>query len=1016
MMQELQILLIEDNPGNVRYVRELLDEATWFRAGMVHAGRLEEGIDHLREGRIDVVLLDLHLPDSSGADTLEKFHQAAGNRHWLVLAGGEDEFLAMEAIRYGAGDYLIKGQMDSEKLQRTILYALKHKTFSLHIDHLNLVLKTLRDINSLVVEERNPQQLIQKICAQLVEIPGYDNAWIVQFDRQGRIQNHFAEGSMAHLLNNELLEDDAGLMPCMKKALELEDVIVYSKVNGNCRECPLLSENCRQSVMAGPLAYDGRVYGVLWVNIPDRYAMESQEQQVFQQIVKDLTFALYRIECEEKHRHSQQATRESERQYQQLFDTMPLGLYICKPDGWITQANEALIRLLGYPDIETLTKVAYGDLYVDKEEYKRRNNLIKSQLQVSQFETLVRRYDGRLIWVRENTRAIVDDVGQVIRYEGSLEDIHYRKKNQERKAFMAQLLRSANQPIIATDPGGVIIYWNRGAESFYGWKAREVVGKNINQVTVPNISEQEAVGIMHSLRKGFAWRGEFNVQRKDGTISPAIVSNSPVIDDEGQLVYIIGVSTDISYLKEIERQLKIRNRALRVLSRCNQMISKSQEEDTLLQFVCNTLTQLGEYRMAWVGYADHDPDKTVRPVALSGEESGYLDAVFISWGHRKEGRGPTGRAIRSGKPGVCRDIESDPKFRIWQEEALQRDYGSSVALPLYVDGEVIGALNIYAVEPDAFDEDELELLTELSHDMANGIDSIRRSQQEKEWYREQKKDCARMEKRQAEMEVALEKARESEKLKSTFLANLSHEIRTPMNAILGFSELMAQENLTPQRQAQYADIVNAKGKQLLRMLDDIVNISRIQSNQVENNPRRFNLNQLFGELEISYRKRVEEEQRFTRVVIRMKTSLEDSLAHIQLDRGYLEQVLTHLINNALKFTSDGFVEVGYLPHNSDQLLFYVQDSGLGIAKEKHAMIFELFRQADEGGNRNYGGIGLGLTIAKKLVEVMGGSIWVESEPGSGSTFFFTTPLVSANGNDEFPLQEGAIDDEPEISV
>jgi signal transduction histidine kinase len=365
---------------------------------------------------------------------------------------------------------------------------------------------------------------------------------------------------------------------------------------------------------------------------------------------------------------------------------------------------------------------------------------------------------------------------------------------------------------------------------------------------------------------------------------------------------------------------------------------------------------------------------------------------------------------------VCRDIESDPKFRIWQQEALQRDYGSSLALPLYVDGEVIGALNIYAMEPDAFDEDELELLTELSNDLANGIDSIRRSQQDKERYMEQRKDCARMEKRQVEMEAALEKARESEKLKSTFLANLSHEIRTPMNAILGFSELLAQENLTPPRQTQYADIVNSKGKQLLRMLDDIVNISRIQSNQVENNPLRFNLNALFSELEIFYRKKLEEEQRFTRLVIRMKTSLEDSLAHIRLDRGYLEQVLTHLINNALKFTSEGFVEVGYLPHNSDQLLFYVQDSGLGIAKEKHAVIFELFRQADEGGNRNYGGIGLGLTIAKKLVEVMGGSIWVESEPDSGSTFFFTTPLVSDNGDDESPMQEGAIDDEPEISL
>jgi len=1008
--------LIEDNPGNVRYVRELLDEATWFHAGMVHAGRLQEGLDRLKEQRVDVVLLDLHLPDSKGADTFMKFQQAAGNIPWLVLAGGDDEILAMEAMQYGAGDYLIKGRMDSEKLQRTILYALKHKFYALHIDHLNQVLKTIRNINSLIASESQTHQLIDKICKQLVEIPGYDNAWIVQLDEQGRIQNHFAEGPLAQKLRDEVFVDDRITVPCMRKTLESEDVIVFSRINGNCRDCPLLTENCHQSVMAAPLVYNGRAYGALWVNIPGEYAREKQEQQVFQEIVKDLALALYQIDCREKHSQREQTGKIGEKRYQQLFDNLPLALYICEPEGTITQANKTLVQLLGYPDKQALLELNFSELYMDKEEYRRRNNLIKSERKVSHFETLVRRYDGRLIWVRENTRAVVDEVGQVLYYEGCMEDIHFRKKNQERMAFQARLVRSVNQAIIATDPGGVIMYWNKGAESFYGWKAREVMGENINQITVPDISEEEAIAIMQTLRKGLPWRGEFNVKRKDGTIFPAIVSNSPVFDEEGQLVYIVGASTNIASLREIEHQLRVMNRALRVLSRCNQMITQAQEEDTLLQFVCDTIIQLGKYRMAWVGYADYDPEKTVRPVALSGDEAGYLEAVFISWGYRKEGRGPTGKAIRTGKPSVCRDIESDPKFRIWQQEALQRDYGSSVALPLHVDGQVIGALNIYAAESDAFDEEELALLTELSDDLANGIASIRRNQQEKQRYGELKKDWARMEKRQAEMEATLEKARESEKLRSAFLANLSHEIRTPMNAILGFTELMGQESTTPQRQREYIDIVHAKGNQLLRMIDDIVNISRIQSNQVENNPIRFNLNQLFTELELAYRKKLEDEQKIAHLVIRMKTSMEDPRAYIRLDRSYLEQVLIHLINNAFKFTPRGFVEVGYLPHASNQLLFYVQDSGPGIAKEKQAVVFELFRQADEGINRNYGGIGLGLTIAKKLVAIMGGSLWVESEPGKGSTFFFTTPLETANEDDEYPLQEGAVDDEPEVSL
>jgi len=1012
-MQELQILLIEDNPGNVRYVRELLDEATWFHAGMVHAGRLEEGIEQLKNQRVDVVLLDLNLPDSKGVDTFKSFQQAAGNVPWLVLAGGDDELMAMEAMQYGARDYLIKGRMDSEKLQRTILYALRYRDFAFHVDHLNLVLQTVRNVNRLIAKEGNNDRLMRKICNQLVEIRGYENAWIVQLDEHGKVRNYFSDGPLAKRLGDEAPVDDQIFISCMTRALESDDVVVFTRINGNCRDCFMFREDCHQSVMASRLAYNGKVYGVLWVNLPEAYAKQSEEQQLFREISKDLTFALYRSECEEKRRTEELARKASEQQYQHLFDTLPVGLYISKPDGTITHANDSLVKLLGYPDKQTLINVVVRDLYADKKERTRWNNLIKSELKVSQFETLVRRYDGRLIWIRENTRAIVDEVGQILHYEGSMEDIHFRKKNQERKAFQSLLLRSVNQAIIATDPGGVILYWNAGAESFYGWKAREVMGKNINQVTVPDMSEEEAVEIMHSLRKGFPWRGEFNVQHRDGRIFPAIVSNSPAIDEEGQLAYIIGVSTDIAYLKETESQLRIMNRALRVLSRCNQAIHQAEDEDTLLQFVCDTIIQLGHYRMAWVGYADHDPDKTVRPVAFSGEEVGYLEAVFISWGHRKEGRGPTGKAIRTGKISICREIESDPKFHVWQKEALQRHYGSSLALPLELDDRIIGALNIYASESNAFDEEELSLLTELSNDLSRGIAAVRRKHQQEELHQQLKKSHSQMEQHQKEMEATLEKARESEKLKSTFLANLSHEIRTPMNAILGFTELLFKDEMASQRQQQYMDVIHAKGRQSLRIIDDIVNISRIQSDQLENNPHRFNLNELFSELEQSYRRQLEDQQKSARLVIRMKTSMVDDRAFIRLDSSCLEQVLIHLINNALKFTSEGFVEAGYLPYNSNQLLFYVQDTGLGIAKEKQALIFELFRQANEDINISYGGIGLGLTIAKKLVEFMGGSIWVESEPAKGSTFFFTTPLESANGDNEFPLPEGATDDTPE---
>lgn len=174
-----------------------------------------------------------------------------------------------------------------------------------------------------------------------------------------------------------------------------------------------------------------------------------------------------------------------------------------------------------------------------------------------------------------------------------------------------------------------------------------------------------------------------------------------------------------------EKELRKANRALKVLSKCNEVLVRAADEAVLLQEICRLLVEDGGYRLAWIGFAEQDAAKTVRPVAQAGFEKGYLDTVNITWADSERGRGPTGTAIRTGRPSVVRNMLTDPAYAPWREEATRRGYASSIALPLIAGGQTFGALNIYAAESDAFAPDEVKLLCKLADDLAFGIQALR---------------------------------------------------------------------------------------------------------------------------------------------------------------------------------------------------------------------------------------------------------------------------------------------------
>jgi len=250
-----------------------------------------------------------------------------------------------------------------------------------------------------------------------------------------------------------------------------------------------------------------------------------------------------------------------------------------------------------------------------------------------------------------------------------------------------------------------------------------------------------------------------------------------------------------------------------------------------------------------------------------------------------------------------------------------------------------------------------------------------------------------------ELNEAIIKVEEADKLKSAFLANMSHEIRTPLNGIIGFSKYLRDYASNDAERMHILDIICGSADHLLNIINDIIDISKLDSGQVKINPVTCDLNKLLYETyNFFYSNSFEVSKK--EINFRLSTSLPDSESVILTDDFRLKQVLNNLLSNALKFTQKGTIEFGYtIDESKTKILFFVKDSGLGIPKDKLDIIFERFRQVDDTTTRQYGGTGLGLAISKSLVELMGGEIWVESEFEKGSVFHFSLPF---NPIDEKP--------------
>lgn len=417
-----------------------------------------------------------------------------------------------------------------------------------------------------------------------------------------------------------------------------------------------------------------------------------------------------------KRKQSAEDLQESQRRLEMVLDSIADGFYALDREWHFTHVNDAALHHMGKTSKEILGRTLF-DIFP-----AARGSVIENEYRSVMESGKPRHFEnpslvtGRILEIhvypgKDILTILFRDVTEQNRMAEALS---------ESEATLRGILDASKESIWLFSPDGVVIMCNETALLRFGKSADNVIGKHLNEILNSELAESRLARLREVVQS--AQPVEFEDERS-GIIF--LHSFYPVTNADGYVYNIACFSRDITDRKQAEMEMKRLNRTLRALSKSNQAMLRAVDERIYMEVVCRIILEDCGHAMVWIGFAEEDAKRSVRPMVCTGFDESYLETVNVTWADTDRGRGPTGTAIRTGKPSMCRNMLTDPAFTPWRKEALKRGYASSLALPMISDGKAIGALTIYSREPDPFTKDEIHLLMELAGDLTYGIMAIR---------------------------------------------------------------------------------------------------------------------------------------------------------------------------------------------------------------------------------------------------------------------------------------------------
>ncbi|GAO28449.1 PAS domain S-box protein [Geofilum rubicundum] len=556
--------------------------------------------------------------------------------------------------------------------------------------------------------------------------------------------------------------------------------------------------------------------------------------------------------------------------------------------------------------------------------------------------------------------------------------------------FNSDLYRSILQQspvsIVITDVRGIIEYVNPKFCQLTGYQLEEVMGKTPRILKSGQTSEEEYRLLWQTIKAGQEWHGEFVNLKKNGEIYYESAVVAPTFDETGKITHFIGIKEDITGRILAQRSVMEHSNRLATLLESGQAFSSTIEMNELLMIIISNgmslLNMDGGSIFFIVG--DKMEEEACLPQVVD-EDSDVLKRMslrqFPQINDCIEKRGVV----------VLQDLN---KISLTPEEKLiakSKGARSSLLVPFIIDGKVLAVMELVSKRMiKSFCRQDIEFCQVLAAQASLALKNAWLYKKADGYARELKKINTQLSHLNEDLRTQKNKAEESERLKTAFLQNMSHEIRTPMNGILGFVELLKLGHLSEDLRQTYMGHVINSTHQLLNIVDDILDISRLQAGDVILRQEEVDVEKMLDTLYEHYSSRCP-----SGLTLFMERSGIQEGKSLISEASRLRQVLEKLLDNALKFTKEGEVHFGYKLLSAEKIQFFVEDTGIGIQAEMIPLIFKPFFQSDMAANREFGGNGLGVTIAARIVESMGSFIRVETKPGMGSFFAFDLPLSEA---------------------